>query len=1027
MLEAPNNNDDDDIKQQSLSMPIHPDNAKDKVFRAILKALLKMDNKPSSPKELANVIIQSDYATLGGSTPFATVSSRISQHFKRAAQHKPPRTPLLTRHVDSSHSRKVNYSLAMETILPSPISSSPNSPAPTSRKIRPQQKSKRKVAQVDDGVPTAGQTKTKRSRSKNYDNKGNITTKQPNPIETPTATTQVSLRKPTAPDATNSTDITSSMITAAITKSIEDTVDSDDGDSDYYQDMLDDTLDHFDVDPRTINEPPLPLQQPDTTSDSAPDHQHIDHTNTLWTNGEDFGLVHLLDSSTAHHLSFNIAAPETVPISELDDYFGNDKEPSTAARSSLMLAAENRDIHLHDESTSSPRQPKSTRPETEDDTTLIKSHGNSAQQIHNRQRRNSWPSFPQQTPSSYTTNNGMIIDKHKPDWTSYTDIFNNDSSQQSRRDMSDRLAEQDSCDDSQNTSNTSSSAHHLHSDLEQSLLSSTEHSGDDMFFQYENDINDDTSTLPTNIATQSLESAESTASSLSTSNLTRLLELIHDKQMDFETLLETITATPHLNYLSPTIGQIKSLAGYLRQTIASDTDTLASSSQSTIDSQSSPLYQDSDINAILTQFPVLKLLLDKSHIAAKQPQPLSETIMIQTTTLTSPAMYITVIDDIAVCVAILPSTLDIPEYRIMRRLDLDYVNGTTLLMAGGIDSERERSVIFSLEKDRLRIRRQNSMLNGTWLPLRRAQHLAATCSIEHRLGSFLADSIECHFPSPLPIDVVKRQPRKTTSPKQHLPYSWKMDDEREISRSVLSRNISLVGDGGDNAFWSDSTLDQPLPVPSIGIHSEPGLNHSQQQNPSVSTSEITASHNDFSPSMEGDSTDTDSETEQVRRQARRDYDAAINAISDDTSLDDLINRPYPRNKSTKRYSEASNQTKKHHQRSLLNNNNNNNTPKRKPSTRQKKPTIKVRLNLKQNTIRKSASWHGGASSQQPSIKSRAPPLEALSSTTSANQTIKHSTYFPLTMVGSTELSTLDEDEETNDIDIGGSNLDDDLR
>ncbi|CAO3595149.1 unnamed protein product [Absidia cylindrospora] len=90
---------------------IHPDDAKDKVFTAILKALLKKGNKPSSPKELANDIVKHKYATLGGATPFATVSSRISQHFKRAAAHNPPRAPLLAKHVDQRHSRKINYSL----------------------------------------------------------------------------------------------------------------------------------------------------------------------------------------------------------------------------------------------------------------------------------------------------------------------------------------------------------------------------------------------------------------------------------------------------------------------------------------------------------------------------------------------------------------------------------------------------------------------------------------------------------------------------------------------------------------------------------------------------------------------------------------------------------------------------------------------------------------------------------------------------------------------------------------------------
>lgn len=52
-------------RQNGLPVSIHPDDAKDKVFTAILKALLKMGNKPSSPKELANIIVKHKYATLG--------------------------------------------------------------------------------------------------------------------------------------------------------------------------------------------------------------------------------------------------------------------------------------------------------------------------------------------------------------------------------------------------------------------------------------------------------------------------------------------------------------------------------------------------------------------------------------------------------------------------------------------------------------------------------------------------------------------------------------------------------------------------------------------------------------------------------------------------------------------------------------------------------------------------------------------------------------------------------------------------
>lgn len=44
---------------------VHPDDAKDKVFAAILKALLYLRNKPSSPKELANCIMKNKYTMLG--------------------------------------------------------------------------------------------------------------------------------------------------------------------------------------------------------------------------------------------------------------------------------------------------------------------------------------------------------------------------------------------------------------------------------------------------------------------------------------------------------------------------------------------------------------------------------------------------------------------------------------------------------------------------------------------------------------------------------------------------------------------------------------------------------------------------------------------------------------------------------------------------------------------------------------------------------------------------------------------------
>ncbi|KAJ3181040.1 hypothetical protein HDU85_003742 [Gaertneriomyces sp. JEL0708] len=70
---------------------LHKDDARDKVIVACVKALLKYGNAPRTPKELSSLIGKHKMATIGGNTPNVTVSSRISQHFKRAASiERPP-------------------------------------------------------------------------------------------------------------------------------------------------------------------------------------------------------------------------------------------------------------------------------------------------------------------------------------------------------------------------------------------------------------------------------------------------------------------------------------------------------------------------------------------------------------------------------------------------------------------------------------------------------------------------------------------------------------------------------------------------------------------------------------------------------------------------------------------------------------------------------------------------------------------------------------------------------------------------
>ncbi|KAJ3002231.1 hypothetical protein HKX48_002421 [Thoreauomyces humboldtii] len=88
----------------AVDIDVDPSDHRDKVLMAVLNALLMVDNRPCSPKELASFILKHKLATLGGQTPYATVSSRISQHFKRCAQDS--RKPLLAKRAVIEPNRK---------------------------------------------------------------------------------------------------------------------------------------------------------------------------------------------------------------------------------------------------------------------------------------------------------------------------------------------------------------------------------------------------------------------------------------------------------------------------------------------------------------------------------------------------------------------------------------------------------------------------------------------------------------------------------------------------------------------------------------------------------------------------------------------------------------------------------------------------------------------------------------------------------------------------------------------------------
>ncbi|RKP15354.1 hypothetical protein BJ684DRAFT_14399 [Piptocephalis cylindrospora] len=97
--------------------PLPLGDSRDRVFLAVIRTLLVLENEPCSTRDLTNHILKHGYTTLGGSTPAATVSSRISQHYSRAI--KDSRSPILERVYTGADrsSRHIKYRLAHRTDL----------------------------------------------------------------------------------------------------------------------------------------------------------------------------------------------------------------------------------------------------------------------------------------------------------------------------------------------------------------------------------------------------------------------------------------------------------------------------------------------------------------------------------------------------------------------------------------------------------------------------------------------------------------------------------------------------------------------------------------------------------------------------------------------------------------------------------------------------------------------------------------------------------------------------------------------
>ncbi|RCH97057.1 hypothetical protein CU098_002794 [Rhizopus stolonifer] len=634
-------------REGSLHVPIHPDDAKDKVFTAIMKALVKMENKPSSPKELANIIVKHKYATLGGATPFATVSSRISQHFKRAAEHNPPRAPLLAKHIDQYHSRKISYSLATES-----VSGTIENDTDTEDEEIPRGSKKRKAS-----IPEIQQA-------------------------------------------------------------------SDSEHSDFHEEMFKDTKDKLVIKrPRKNSLTKITeARKPSLSFNSGfPGEQE------LWAPfsfEHDFENVFIHDPSTAHHIPFNIATPESVPVSELDDYFTSPSSSGSRSQrksfSSAMLGPNDKSLLQK--------------------VLLASAARGVADKIEEK------------------TEEEVKLNEEETEKDIKVKIEREDDTEDNEDFKSKIRFEQCSLQESVQPPNGTNKS------VSSSSMMNVENSED--FVSFEEDEKKETT--PTAIPTPILPAPPnikrdilplSTAPSAAALSASELLKSMNIQNINLSALQQMTSNIHTLQQLSPTFDLAKTMAVYL-QSLTKSVNTPSSSSSSTI-------QPTVDIKSILSRFPVLEALLRKDINKPTQPTqptppPPVDTVpnlvdinssdpVVHTLTPTTPVMYITVVDHITVCVVVLEKTETMPEFRIMRRLDTGFINGTCLLAAGGIETESERSMILSFEMDRVRMPKKKSPLFGTWIPLRRAQELAITCSMQHKLGQFLEDSIESYFPSPLPI------------------------------------------------------------------------------------------------------------------------------------------------------------------------------------------------------------------------------------------------------------------------------------
>ncbi|KAI9017944.1 hypothetical protein CLU79DRAFT_762322 [Phycomyces nitens] len=400
----------------------------------------------------------------------------------------------------------------------------------------------------------------------------------------------------------------------------------------------------------------------------------------------------------------------------------------------------------------------------------------------------------------------------------------------------------------------------------------------------------------------------------------------------------------------------------------------------------------------------------------------------------STPMYITVLDNTPVCVAVFEKTDSSPEHRILRRLDSGTVHGTSLLTAGGIETERERSMILSFEMNRIRVANKASALHGTWIPLRRAQELAATCSIQDRLGPFLTDQMFDYFPSPLPIDLPAPRPRRIVGTELSLPNSKKQREPfmpLSASKAAQLHQLMLVPQTVGGSFASKPPVlgsfegdEDPLPRSCCVVSSsqestkKKGKKNAQDSQRWDGACEDDTDAEDTDDN-DDDDTDTDTDVVEVRARLWRVREAAMNQMDHEIMTID----PKQQKSRLERFLEhVDTANKETFVRPVAAHG------RRRPSGGKWSANRPPGTRIVSSAIKKAASWNGALSTGRhpnTSIRKKTSQRKSKDHEKTIHQVVEHAPPTKRDVI--LPLRTVIEEDEDEEIDIGGSDRDDDLR